>query len=299
MDITYHEPTYAVFGDAGGHYQALAQGLRELGVTLGTDGQGYSIPKNLTIIQAGDLIHKGPDSEQIVSLVGMLMLKNNSDENRGTWIQLMGNHESHYIPGARPFWPTPMQDQRSIKRIRDWWKDGSARLHFVIPQNEGKNFVVSHAGISHKLFNRGVREQKQNHTNELDAFSAYIESLQPSNMRAASKAGAMLYGKLSDDAGLFWAESVSEVYATWRDQKAPFHQIHGHVTPYSWMQEGFYPSVPLAFRRELVLDPDNRRSIWINNETMFIGIDPGFDVECDREAIIPLMLTQNGLMPGR
>lgn len=299
MTIAYPEPTYAVFGDAGGHYQALAQGLTRLGVTLGTGGQGYSIPHNLTIIQAGDIIHKGPHSEQIIAMVSMLMRKNNSDESKGTWIQLIGNHESQYIPGARPFWRDTLENENSIEVIRQWWKDGSARLHFVIPQNEGKPFVVSHAGICRKLFNRGVKSQKGRYANELDAFSAYIESLQPNNMREASKAGAMLYGRISDDTGLFWSESVTEVYATWRGLEDPFHQIHGHVTPYAWMHNGFYSNVPLAFRRELFLDLQNRHSIWDNNGTMYIGIDPGFDEACDREEIIPLMLTHDGLMPAK
>ena len=304
MEQKYSEQTYAVFGDVGGHYKPFMNALQ----SLGFDKKTFRIPANLTIIQNGDLVHKGKSSNQLVPLVDNIMRANNSDPEAGNWIQIFGNHEAQYFVGAPRFWNMEC-DVHSIVMMNSWWRNKDARLHYVIEQNDGKPFIVSHAGVSHRLFYHA-----ESHWNRVDTgepvdfaknlatrtvadFSAWVDSLQPEHMDRAAVAGAMLYGKISPHAGLIWAESVSEVYATWRGEQAPFHQIHGHVTPYNWSLSKFYPNVHEVFRRELVLDKRKRHSTWTNDDgTMFIGIDPGFSKSADRDTITPLILTADGIV---
>jgi hypothetical protein len=290
VNITYQEPTYAVFGDAGGHYFPFVKGLEALGVTVGGAPEDFVIPKNLTVIQAGDLVHKGPHSDALVALADIMMKTNNSDPDKGTWVQLIGNHESMYIPGARVFWEFECNETSALT-INRWWKEKQAKLHFVIPQNTGKPFMVTHAGVGSYVYNATQRKRKG-----IEAFSEHIESLQPGRMMEASFAGAMLYGKVSQHAGLFWAESTREVYATWRDLEAPFHQIHGHCPPYAWPQKKFWSNVHVSFRNEIVLDKIKRHSLWQNNGSSFYCIDPGFGTYADKKAMTPLILTHNGVI---
>lgn len=290
MNINYQEPTYAVFGDVGGHYIPFVNGLMALGVTVGENIQDLTIPKNLTIIQAGDLVHKGPHSDALVALADNMMKNNNHDPEKGTWVQLIGNHESMYIPGARVFWEFEC-NETSLLTINRWWKEKQAKLHYLIPQNEGKPFMVTHAGVGSYVYKATQRKKKG-----IQAFSEHLESLQPGRMMEASFAGAMLYGKLSAHAGVFWAESTREVYATWRDEESPFHQIHGHCPPYAWMQNKFWSQVPGIFQQEIILDKIKRHSLWENNGSAFYCLDPGFGSHADRKEMIPLILNHNGII---
>lgn len=290
MNITYHEPTYALFGDVGGHYVPFMNGLLALGVKIGENPNEFFIPKNLTIIQMGDLVHKGPHSDALVSLADIMIQVNNEDSERGTWVQLIGNHESMYIPGARIFWE---KECNAVSRatINRWWKEKQARLHYLIPQNQGKPFMATHAGVGSYVYSGTQKRAKG-----IESFTRHMDSLQPGRMMEASFAGAMLYGKLSAHAGVFWAESTREVYATWRDQESPFHQVHGHCPPYSWMSNQFWSNVPKVYREEIVLDKKNRRSIWSSMGSDFYCLDPGFGNNADIKEITPLIVTHNGVI---
>ena len=79
----------AVVGDIGGHVDELH---RELG-RLGADPQTGRLPDDLTVVQVGDLVHRGPDSERVIALVDRYLR-----EQPGQWVQLLGNHEAHYVP---------------------------------------------------------------------------------------------------------------------------------------------------------------------------------------------------------
>ena len=75
----------ALIGDIGGHCEALRQELRRLGAT--EDG---CLPDDVVIVQVGDLIHRGPDSDGVIRLVDRYVT-----EQPRRWIQLIGNHEVH------------------------------------------------------------------------------------------------------------------------------------------------------------------------------------------------------------
>jgi hypothetical protein len=54
----------AVIGDIGGHLNELRTELVRLGA-----GQDGRLPDDLIVVQVGDLIHRGPDSDGVVALV--------------------------------------------------------------------------------------------------------------------------------------------------------------------------------------------------------------------------------------
>jgi hypothetical protein len=84
----------ACFGDVGGHLEPFTSGLQ----ALGADTDGGTLPDDLIVIQVGDLIRKGPDSDGVVTLVDRFR-----QHSTRQWVQLIGNHEAHYLGGPR-FW---------------------------------------------------------------------------------------------------------------------------------------------------------------------------------------------------
>src|SRR6478735_9066205 len=109
----------AVFGDVGGQRPALADQL----VALGVDPDTFALPPDLTVVQVGDLMHRGPDSPGVIDLVDRVMT-----EQPDLWVQLVGNHEALYLGLPQFHWPErlPGSSQEVINR---WW--GTARLRIA------------------------------------------------------------------------------------------------------------------------------------------------------------------------
>src|ERR1700755_2285929 len=79
----------AVIGDVGGHLLELEAALASLGAT----GGDHRLPDDLTVVQVGDLIDRGPDSAGVLDLVDRYL-----DNQPAQWVQLIGNHEAQYLP---------------------------------------------------------------------------------------------------------------------------------------------------------------------------------------------------------
>lgn len=292
------EEVTAVFGDVGGHYAPLLKGLTRLGV----DHTNFHIPKGLTIVQSGDLIHKGPFSNMLVEYVDDMMTTNNDDPQSGQWIQLFGNHESQYFSGAPVFW-RPEISLHSLDTLSRWWKTAQHNpLYHIIPNKVGKPYLVTHAGATTALVQRSARANNfsgQDSEVPVEVIANYLDSLRPDNMAEAALPGVMLTGQVEVDAGVFWAHSTLEVYSPWRNKEAQFHQIHGHAPPYMWSQQKFHPSVPTTMAQEILLDLQKRQSLWNNGADIhFICIDPGYDVSADQEEISPLLISAQGEILG-
>lgn len=302
----YEKPTFAVFGDVHAHFSPLFKAL----VHLGWDETSKKIPQNLTVIQLGDLIHKGPYTNEIIAFVDEIIRVNNNDPESGQWVQLMGNHESQYFEGTPDFWKREC-DMHSIATLGSWLDQGHMKFHYVIEQADGKPFIVTHAGVNpfwyyraEPFFKSGARdihltqdeylEFRESQT--VERFSQWMDELV--NVPAvACIPGEMLGGKFNPKAGPVWAETVREVYSAWRGEKVPFHQIHGHVTPFSWTVRKFFPLVPAVIRDEIRLFKEKRRSLWTNIDgSMFYGIDNGFEGYADLERMRPLILDANGVI---
>lgn len=81
--------TTVLIGDVGGHLPFFEDALTAAGVSA-----GGVVSEGVVVVQVGDLVHKGPDSDACVSLAGKLL-----DRNPGRYVQLLGNHEAHYLGG--------------------------------------------------------------------------------------------------------------------------------------------------------------------------------------------------------
>lgn len=291
-----------MFGDVGGHWKPFMHGLNALGV----DVKNKIIPKNLTIVQSGDLIHKGLSSNELVAFVDAMIEKNNHVLENGEWVQLFGNHEAQYIAGAPHFWKMECSAQ-SISILNKWWNSQDSRLFHVVSQLDGKPFLITHAGVSRSFYYNAEFFQRTRKGELLDLdeliaqqtperFFDWLASLQPSDISIPARPGVMLLGKLNAQAGPLWAESVSEVYSQWKGNDAPFHQVHGHVTPYVWNKSKFRESVHERFRETIDFHPRNRHTLWTNTDgTQFFGVDPGFNRSADRDTITPLIITAKGV----
>lgn len=304
---SYAEKTFAVFGDVHAHIKPMT---KTLGL-LGWNPETLVIPKNLTIVQSGDLIHKGPQTNEIIALVDGIMDRNNDDPECGTWIQLMGNHESQYFNGAAKFWKQECSDD-SIATLRRWVEEGKMLFSYLIPQDGQRPYMVSHAGVNPFWYYRAeplfdavnggpatteaiLQQARAERTP--DNFVEWINSLRHSPDFVA-RPGNMLRGGISRKAGPVWAESVREVYIQWRDGDVPFHQIHGHVTIVTWSTKMFYPTIPDIIRKEVEIFVKERRTLWSNTDgAEFHGIDNGFDKIANLEYVRPLVLTTEGVIP--
>ena len=90
VDVAPMSKRVAIFGDVGGHARPLFDAL----VRLGMDPDTLTIPFDLTVVQVGDLIHRGPETGGVLNLVAQIIAT-----QPARWVQLVGNHEALYLPG--------------------------------------------------------------------------------------------------------------------------------------------------------------------------------------------------------
>ena len=110
-------PGLAALGDVGGWLAPFWEALQELGI----DPDTLELPEETVVVQVGDLIHKGPDSEEIVALVDRIMAA-----SPGRWRQLVGSHEAQHLGGPE-FWDSDCSPAL-IWTLRSWWDNGQAAL---------------------------------------------------------------------------------------------------------------------------------------------------------------------------
>src|SRR6266536_282588 len=132
----------AVLGDLSGHLAPFVQALGELGV----DVAAARVPDDLVVVQVGDLVHKGPDSDTIVALVDRLL-----DANPGRYLQLLGNHEDQYLGGQRFYEHTPLAGG-TIATLRRWRASGRLRVAAALRTASGESYLVTHAGLTRLNF---------------------------------------------------------------------------------------------------------------------------------------------------
>lgn len=239
----------AVVGDVGGHADQLRQALRELEVASG------HWPQDLVVIQVGDLVDRGPDSLGVLDTVASLL--------GGRWVQLTGNHESQYLPGATPFWPEPLPPA-GVEQLREWWANGRMQVAAAITTN-GEEFLLTHAGLT-------VAAWQQLGSPVSAAQAADLLNGRPDliwQMGAHAR---------DEQAGPLWAESGAALHEPWMryDGIVPFGQIHGHSTivhfgQQRWRCEG-------RVRQRATVDWHARHVRVRIGGRLFIGVDPGHGV---------------------
>ncbi len=280
-------PGLAALGDVGGWLAPLWEALQELGI----DPDTLELPEETVVVQVGDLIHKGPDSEEIVALVDRIMAA-----NPGRWRQLVGNHEAQHLGGPE-FWDCDCSPVL-IRTLRSWWDNGqatlavAARLHAPITigtsggeagllpgTDAGQEVLLVHGGVTPGfLHGLGISPP--------ESAAATVRAI--ANQARQDPAKAFAAGRMLADTrrdavpGPCWAEPVGEVCGAWHDfdtfggQQLPWHLVHGHAMTYRWSRERPDPRLPREPRRQALADLRARHSAVPVAGRWVIGIDPGF-----------------------
>ena len=230
----------AVIGDIGGHLEPLLAELTRLGVPEGGEGP---IPPDLTIIQVGDLVHRGPASAAVVQLVDRHL---RADPDR--WIQLVGNHEAHYLRRRKQFsWPEKLPAE-TISLLRDWWSTGRLRAAVAV-RSQDEEYVVTHGGVT-----RGFWRDVLGGPPGAVVAAQRINALAGKDDKALFRFGTLVGDREPEPlVGPVWAAAGSELVASWLGHDLPFNQVHGHTSVYEWDAQRWHvdPAVRRMTTRDL------------------------------------------------
>lgn len=250
-----------LLGDMGGHFLEMWSALVELGM----DAQTCKLPKDMHVVQVGDLVHRGPDNAQAIAFVERQL-------KTGQWTQHIGNHEALHLGLADFPWPEELTKADEDK-LQSWWQSGQMVVSSAFSTDEIGDIFVSHAGLT-----AGLWSKLNKPSNAQDTVAKVQQNLQK---RAIWETGLMYDGAAKHSAGLIWAEEGGEVLRSWqryRDNgwvaEMPFSMVHGHSSFYWWDRQLLRIDPSPA---EVMIDAQARHSWTKLGERFLVGIDPGFD----------------------
>lgn len=252
----------AVVGDVGGQLPALRDQL----VGLGADAETLALPPDLTVIQVGDLMHRGPDSPGVIGLVDRVMT-----EQPGQWVQLAGNHEALYLGLPQFHWPErlPGPAQEVINR---WW--GTARLRIAAAveiDGQDAHWLVTHAGLTQGFWRHflGMPDSGVDAARSLNRLAGSLHE------KWLFRPGVMVTEKIDLSAGPMWASAPDELIPSWREAalQMPFQQVHGHSSLIDWVTGRH---LGLADRvGPFTADDRLRHTTSLIGDRRIVGVDPG------------------------
>jgi Calcineurin-like phosphoesterase len=242
----------AVIGDVGGHREELRRELRRLGAS-----ESGRLPDDLVVVQVGDLVHRGPDSDGVISLVNRYLHKQPEQ-----WIQLMGNHEAYYLYAPMFRWTERLRFG-SRRTLRRWSHDGLIHAAVAV-QTADEEFLITHAGVTEQFW----REQLHCAPTAVEA-AKQINELARTGSAALYCGGSVLGGGPPNPmVGPIWADRVTELLPGWTGRQLPFSQVHGHTGTHGPCAE---PAT--------TYDAEKRHEITRLLGGRFIGVDPGHYAE--------------------
>ena len=266
----------AVIGDVGGHLDQLRGELRRLGADPATG----RLPGDLTVVQVGDLVHRGPASDEVVALVdGYLTRQPNQ------WVQLVGNHEAQYLRDPVFEWPEQIS-HAAQDTLRRWWTSGQMRV--ATWAREGtENFLITHAGVTSNFWRVALGEpatakQAANTINSMirvdedSVFRAGVMLDRRPARRVEHQRGGQRHSN-TRGVGPVWAATGDELLPSWLGSSLPFSQIHGHNSIFDWQRRRFWAADDAGNElvRRTALDEQARHEITTLPGGRIIGIDPG------------------------
>jgi hypothetical protein len=252
----------AVIGDVAGHIDELRTELRR----LGADSATGRLPADLTVIQVGDLVHRGPASDAVVALVDGYLT-----HQPDRWVQLVGNHEAHYLRDPVFHWPERIST-RSRDTLRRWWAEGQMRVASWVRDDSranGESFLITHAGVTAGFWRTALTV-----TGSAEHAATRINALIGANDGALFRAGTLLHGRRrARSVGPVWAQTATELLPSWLATTLPFSQIHGHDSIFDWQRRRFRVAEDLA--RLTVVDEEAKHETTVLPGGRIIGVDPG------------------------
>ncbi len=249
----------AIIGDLAGHLDELTGEL----VRLGADPQTLRLPEDLTVIQVGDLVHRGPDSEGVVALVDRYLRTQS-----GQWVQLAGNHEGQYLRDPAFEWPHRIEDV-AAETLRRWWSNGQMRAAAAV-RCGGEDFVVTHAGLTEGYWRRAL-DAPAAATLAAKAINSFIGTHEDVLFAAGQMLGR---SEPTASAGPLWAAAATELVPSWQAAGAmPFSQVHGHSSVVDWRRRWVRGDAELAGL--VTLDPDAAHTTVTLSDARIVGVDPG------------------------
>lgn len=263
----------AIFGDTGGHYRALRDGLAELGV------QDWQFPDDVQVVHLGDLVHRGGNSDAVVSLVDNMM-----ESNEGRWKQIIGNHEAmHLNIGVTPFFRCNCSEE-TIATLQRWYSDGllvpaaailgigsrkwTAGNRPVDQEEIVTELLCVHGGITREFWEQDLGAPET-------AIEAMIEILSLDN-KTLTREGVMTAGFNGRSPGPIWATAADETFVSWSGFDMPFSQVVGHTTPYSHLNQQWWTWTPKEARANGKGVPAERRSVLFGQNGLILCQDPGY-----------------------
>lgn len=272
----------AIFGDIQGHRVAFETALHDLGVHTGVNPGGDQtgaeitaahVPDGLTVVQVGDLIHKGPESDQVVAMADRLL-----DASPQNYVQLIGNHEGQYL-GGPTFWPDMISDTAAVV-LAGWFVDRRCAIAAVV-EVDGAELLVTHGGMTVAKW-QSLGEP----TAPIETAAALNDEFW-TNPALALMPGAMLYGEAGPP-GVAWSEPINEFYLPWIAHGAPpFGQIHGHASPFNWSGGNWWRGVPRKLRKTMTFDRAARHTFVDIGGAQFVGVDTANGANDGNLPIVP------------
>lgn len=218
-----------IYGDIGGCLDEFIASLERHGCFI--TPSGIDAPDDVVIIQVGDLIDRGPKSNELVALVHKtLRYQAEQTERPRWWIQLFGNHEGNQIGGARFSGYDDYTDAKAKKRLRKWWDKKLAFMAVGVETAEGP-WLITHAGMSVSWWKSyGLRYDLAENVKLLNGESLSYAFLPGNQLEGWAHHGP---------AGVAWADCMEHVYAQWarwaaQGKAIPFNQVHGHSSAHKW-----------------------------------------------------------------
>lgn len=271
----------AVLGDASGWLSPTLAALRGLGVQVDLDR--FCWPDDLVVVHVGDLVHKGPDGDDLVAWVDAVM-----DRVGDRWIQLVGNHEASYLGGAAFGADYGCWDLRpeTVTTLRCWLSDDRVRLAAALQDAAGEEWLVTHAGLTGGTWNDlGMPA-------DAPLISRHLNDMLVLDPRHAFRSGEMLHHQA--EPGVVWA-SEGELCRSWDGMAMPCSQIRGHTNPYDFHRQGWRSALPPEVRRAASAattpaDEEARHLRLPLGGRTILCVDPGFTARRPRHRLAPLVI---------
>jgi len=264
-----------VIPDIGGHATAFNTMLKQAGV------KNCQIPKNTTIIQLGDLVHKGPDSVECVNIAEKLI-----NTNPDRYIQLVGNHEAHYLGGVQLYGRAGVVKipDSTIKILKYWWKSNIMKVAFAATTEYG-NMLFTHAGITKTFWN------EINSPITAEETAHVLNNLKSNKQDLIFREGKLtLGGNARFNVGPLNARTGAELASEWlTNGSMPFSQTHGHETLYWWTDKTWHYDVPTYVKEKATVDLRNKRTHLKIGDKHIFSVDPAFNVEKPKEIPTPII----------